>query len=82
MFAAVPTAHQPCGANGDQPSPARDGNATAVATATTTISTAESASWKPDEMRSPSTLAPTTVVNIARPTTTATAVPPPTRSAT
>ena len=33
MFAAVPTAHQPCGANGVQSSPPREGSATPIAIA-------------------------------------------------
>ena len=43
-WAAVPTAHQPCGANGVQLSPPFDGGATVIATAITTISTDESPS--------------------------------------
>ena len=82
MFAAVPIAHQPCGANGDQWSPPWDGSATVTASATTTISTDESASWKPAETRSPSTLATSTVRNIARPTLVATTVPEPVSAAT
>ena len=46
MFAAVPTAHQPCGANGCQLSPPRDGSAIAIADAITTTSTDASARLK------------------------------------
>ena len=45
MLAAVPAAHQPCGANGLQLSPAREGSATAIATTITPRSTDESPSW-------------------------------------
>ena len=58
MLAAVPTAHQPCGANGVQLSPPFDGSAVAIAIVMTTISTDESPSWKPDETRRPATFAP------------------------
>ena len=82
MLAAVPIAQIPCGANGVQLRPPRVGNATAIARAITTISTDESASWKPDETRKPNTFAVRTVANIASPTAAATAVPEPVRSAT
>ena len=82
MFAALPTAHQPFGANGVQFSPAWDGRATATATATTPNSTEDSASWHPDDTRSPKTFAISTTPNIARPTATATDVPEAVRAAT
>ena len=53
MFAAVPIAQTPWGANGVQLRPPRDGNATASASASTTTRTDESASWNPDETRRP-----------------------------
>src|SRR6266511_4391420 len=68
MVAAVPTAHHPCGANGVQLSPALDGSATTIATAITTISTEESANWRPDEMCRPNTFAINTVANMVSPT--------------
>ena len=80
--AAVPIAQIPCGANGVQLCPPRVGSATAIARASTTISTDESASWNPEEMRRPNTSATRTVANIARPTAAATGVPEPVRSAT
>ena len=49
MLAAVPTAHQPCGANGVQLRPPREGSATVIATAITTTSTEASPSWNADE---------------------------------
>jgi hypothetical protein len=73
MLAAVPTAHQPCGANGVQLCPPRDGSATVIATA----STDASRSWKAAATRSPSTFATRTAPNIARPTIVATSVPDP-----
>ena len=82
MFAAVPTAHQPCGAKGVQLSAAREGSAIPTATATTATSTAERPSWKPDETRSPKAFAASTTPNIASPTPTAVVVPEPVRSAT
>ena len=82
MLAAVPTAHQPCGANGVQLSPPFEGSATATAMATTVISTAESPSWKPEETRRPNVFAARTVANIASPTSAATVVPLSVRSAT
>ena len=60
----------------------RDGSATEIAVAITTTSTDESASWKPDEMRSPKRFATSTVANIASPTIVATVFPEPVRSAT
>ena len=65
MFAAVPTAHQPCGANGCQLSPPRDGSAIAIADAITTTSTDASTSWKPDDTRSPNAFAASTVAEHA-----------------
>jgi hypothetical protein len=44
MLAAVPTAHQACGANGVQLCVARDGTVPITAIAMTATSTAESAS--------------------------------------
>ena len=82
MLAALPIAHQPCGANGAQLSPPRLGSATPTAVAITTTRAAESTSWNPDETRSPHALAPSTTPHIARPTPTATVVPDPVRSAT
>ena len=82
MFAAVPTAHQPCGANGCQLSPPREGSAIAIADAITTTSTDASASWKPDDTRRPNAFAASTAPNMPRPTAAATGVPEPVRSAT
>jgi hypothetical protein len=82
MFAAVPTAHQPCGAKGVQCSVALVGNATATATPTTPTSTAESTSWKPEDRRRPNAFAPKTTAYVANATATATPVPEPVRSAT
>src|SRR5438270_13511887 len=82
MLAAVPTAHQPCGANGCQLSPPREGSATLIASAITTISTDDSPSWKPDETRRPNAFAVSTVPNMASPTDAATTLPDPARSAT
>src|SRR5581483_1719897 len=81
MLAAVPTATQPCGANGCQLSPARDGSATEIASASTAISVAARTSWTPDETRRPNQFASSTEPNIASPTEAATAVPEPVRSA-
>jgi hypothetical protein len=53
MLAAVPTAHQPWGANGRQWWVTRDGRATLTATAMATTRAAERANWKPDETRRP-----------------------------
>ena len=82
MLAAVPIAHQPCGANGVQLCVARDGSATATATVITPTRTADNASWNPDETRRPSAFAPKTTVKITNPTLTATDVLDPVRSAT
>ena len=65
-----------------QLSPARDGSATEIAVAITTTSTDESASWNPDEIRSPKRFATSTVPNMASPTLVATTFPEPVRSAT
>ena len=82
MFAAVPTAHQPCGANGVQLSPPREGSATEIAAAITTTSTDESASWNARRDAQPEEVRTRTVANIASPTIVATVFPEPVRSAT
>ena len=79
----MPTASQPCGANGVQWSPPREGSAMPTASASTTTSTEASDELEAgDEMRSPSAFAESTVAYIASPTAAATAVPEPVRSAT
>src|ERR1700746_719195 len=79
MLAAVPIAHQPCGANGVQLSPPREGSATTTAAAITTTRTVARASWKPDDTRRPKAFAATTAPNMPRPTAAATGVPDPVR---
>ena len=64
MFAAVPTAHQPCGARTAFQSPPREGSATATAAAITTTSSVASASWNPEETRRPNAFAASTVPDV------------------
>src|SRR5580700_8419147 len=77
MFAAVPTAHHPWGANGRQWWVARDGRATATATAMAATRAPERASWKADETRRPKALAARTPIIMATATAVATPLPDP-----
>src|SRR5271163_3561249 len=79
MLAAVPTAHQPWGANGRQWWVTRDGTATLTATAIAATRAAERAIWKPDETRRPRALVARTAVIMAMATALATTRPEPAR---
>ena len=81
MLAAVPIAHQPCGANGVQECPACTGSAVATATAMSRVTTPATSSWARADTRSPSQLAPRTETKMSSATTPAVVVPPPARSA-
>src|SRR5580658_3593011 len=82
MLAAVPTAHHPWGAKGSQWWVARDGRATATATAIAATRVPESSNWKPEETRRPSVLLARTAAIMAMATAVATARPDPARLAT
>ena len=82
MFAAVPTAHQPCGANGCQLSCACEGSATEIATASTSDQHRGKHELEARGDAQTEGIRGSTVPNMASPTDAATAVPEPVRSAT
>ena len=81
-LAAVPTAPQPCGANGVQFSARLSGSALTTATSSSAASTPASPSWSRAVACTPTALAATTAAIIPAAATTAASRPAPSSSAT